>query len=127
MTRLLVLLPLILLLGSCALVTAPVRLAGNVVQGTARVTRAAATAPFDAFDERKQRKEDERRRKETREPEAGGAGANPGDGSAGFGSSPSFGDLAAPDGGPPLDGPYPAVPDPGISPDADPLLPDFGD
>jgi len=76
------------LLAGCGLLTAPVRLAGNVVEGTAQVTRAAVTAPGRAIEKRKDRREEKRRRERLVEEQKRLDGTNPRLG----GESPTFDD-----------------------------------
>ncbi|MGB1128683.1 MAG: hypothetical protein ACPG4K_01435 [Haloferula sp.] len=105
---------LCLLLCSCGLLRAPVRVAGGVAQGTAQLGRAAVTKPKEAHEKRKAKKEAERRNREAKEAAARGAGGNLGGSSASFGSNPTFGS-----GGIPL--PDPMESDPTVGPD--PQLP----
>ena len=136
MTRPFVLLPILPLLSSCALVQAPLRLAGGAIEGTARATRAAATAPGRAYEKHQKKKEKDRRQQEAKDRVARGSGGNLGGESTGFGSSPSFGDSSSFGSGVPLDGEAPVIPDPPENPGrattnppatgTDPPLPDFG-
>lgn len=78
-------------LASCGLLRAPVTVAGNIVKGTAQLTEAAVTAPVDAYERRKQRKEAEKDREETKSRAARGGGPSLSGESPSMDGSPSFG------------------------------------
>jgi hypothetical protein len=84
---------------SCGLLRAPIKIAGGVAQGTARLGHAAVTKPKEAHEKRKARKEAERRDQEARDAAARGAGPTFGDGPS-FGSNPTFGTEGTPLPGP---------------------------
>lgn len=86
---------LALLMCSCGLLRAPVRLAGGMAQGTAQLGRAAVTKPKEAHEKRKAKKEAERRNREAEEAAARGAGPSL-EGSPSFGSGPSLGGEGTP-------------------------------
>lgn len=90
MIRLVLLPALALGLSGCGLLRAPVKVVGGVVQGTAHVTKAAATAPGKAWDKRKRRKEESELSGDS--PRQGGEAADLGGSGARLdGEAPNFG------------------------------------
>lgn len=87
-------------LASCGLIRAPVKIVGGVVQGTAQLTKAAATAPGKAWDKRQQRKQEE-------EPAEDGAPRTGGDPAPGGDPPPG---VLPPDPGPELPAEVPPEP-----------------
>ena len=101
-----------LALCSCGVVKAPVRLAGGLAKGTAKLGKAAVTKPKEAYDKRQARKKAEQERAETREAAARDRGGRLGT-NDGMGSGVSLGGS-----GPSLDFPPPAEQEPPLPPES---------
>ena len=111
------------LTASCGLLRAPVKVVGGLVQGTAKVTKAAVDAPKEALDKRRARKEAEARNEESRGKSGRDAGPDLGNPPPVGGQAPSLDGSA----GPPLPaGSGPVLPADGqpLDPDAPPPLPE---
>ncbi|WP_353566696.1 hypothetical protein [Haloferula sargassicola] len=66
---------LAVLLPSCGLIRAPFKIAGGLVEGTAKATKAAVNAPGEALEKRKQRKAAEKKKQEAKDKAAARQGS----------------------------------------------------